>query len=152
MKVVLLIDVKELGAKGEVKEVADGYGLNYLLPKKLAALATLEMIAKFEAEALAVRRAAERDLRRAQLLAGKLDGLELDIVSRANAEGTLFAAVTEAGIAKELTKQDYPIDKSQVVLKGPIKNTGEYKVTIRFRHGLEAEILVRVHWFEGRTT
>lgn len=144
MKVLLLTEVKNLGAKGEVKEVADGYGLNFLLPKKLAVLATPQMTAKFEAEAVSASQAAERDLKKAQSLAGKLDGLELDFKTKANPEGKLFAAVSTSTIVNELAKLGFLIDKSQIVLGEPIKIVGEHKALIKFRHGLEAEVLVRV--------
>jgi large subunit ribosomal protein L9 len=148
VKVILLQDVNNLGLRGEIKEVADGYGLNYLIPKKLAALATPQMAAKFEEEARLVRLAAERDLRRAQLLAGKLDGIEVDLVGKANLEGTLYAAITPVTISAYLTKQGYPVDKGQIVLRQAIKEIGDHKATIQFRHGLEAEILVHVKGLE----
>jgi len=144
MKVILLTDVKNLGVKGEVKEVADGFGLNFLLPRKLAALATPEAIARSEAEARRVREAAMTDLQRIQALATKLDGLELNIKAKANEEGRLFAAVTPAVIASELKKSGLMIDKEQVILSEPIKAVGEHKAMIKFRHGLEAEVMVRV--------
>jgi large subunit ribosomal protein L9 len=99
---------------------------------------------KLKAEALAARQAAEADLRRAEFLASKLDGLEVDLIGKAHTSGTLYAAITPAMIAAYLTKQGYTIEKSQIVLPTPIKEVGEYKATIKFRHGLEAEILVHV--------
>lgn len=148
MKVILLEDVKNLGVKGEIKEVADGYGLNYLLPKKLAAPASAQMITKLEEEELTVRRRAEKDLRQVQVLAGKLDGVEADLVGKANPEGKLYAAITPAVIADYLVKQGYAVEKHQVALGSPIKEVGDHKVNIKFRHGLEAEILVHVKGLE----
>ncbi len=148
MRVVLLNDVKNLGNRGEIKEVANGFALNFLLPRKLAAAASPQIMLKLEAEALAARQAAEDDLRRTELLASKLDGLEVDMIGKSHPGGTLYAAITPAMIAAYLTKQGYNIDKSQIVLIGLIKEIGDHKATIKFRHGLEAEVLIHVKGLE----
>lgn len=132
MKVVLLSDVPGLGQLGQVKEVAGGYGRNYLLPRKLAEMATTAALAKAEqlkAKEARLKAKAEADLRE---LGELLEGLNITLRAKAGAEGKLFGSVSAADIAEELSKQaGHEIDKRRVALEDTIRQVGTHPVTVR---------------------
>lgn len=142
MRVLLFQDIEKLGRKGEIKEVADGYANNFLLPKGLGALATPAAEAKWKLEMAKQIKGAERDLKRTQELASRLDGYELEIAAKAGEDGKLYGGIGAQKIAEELKKKDFPISKKQIEINEPIKTVGEHKVIIKFPHGLEAEVSV----------
>lgn len=142
MKIILLKDVEKLGQKGEVKKVADGYGRNYLIPNKLAVLATKSALAKLEEEKKMEAEKAEEELRFYQEIADQIDGLELEIPVKVGEKGKLFGAVTSSQIAEKIKEQGFEIKKEQIKLKEPIKELGEYEIIIEFPHNLEAEVKV----------
>jgi large subunit ribosomal protein L9 len=142
MKVILLKDVKGLGKRGEVKEAADGYARNFLLPENLAQLATAENIAKLKCQTEEKTRLAVKDLLSVEKIAAKLDGQTVEIKTKANKEGRFYAAIGAAAIAKKIKDQGWEIKKEQVLLAEPIKEEGEFAVKINLNHNLEAEITV----------
>jgi len=144
MKIILLEDVKNLGKKGEIKEVADGYAKNFLFPRNLAVLATSQKIKEVEEKQKAQEKKAEAELKTFQKLAEKLDGYELEIKAKATKEGKLFGSLDKEKIAKLLQKNNFSIEPSQIKLEKPIKEIGEYEVFLEFPHGLEAKIRVIV--------
>ncbi|MBT4277504.1 50S ribosomal protein L9 [Candidatus Falkowbacteria bacterium] len=141
MKVILLKDVKKLGDKGDVKDVSDGYARNFLFPNKLAEVATEKAILKIKKEREREVLTQEKDLDKTEKLAGKLDGQEIIIKAKTNESGKLYASIGPKEISGKLKK--YKINKSQVQTE-PIKETGEYDVTINLSHGLESRIRVIV--------
>ncbi|MBI2624324.1 50S ribosomal protein L9 [Candidatus Parcubacteria bacterium] len=142
MKVILLQDIEHLGRKHDVKDVADGYARNFLLPRKLVKIATPASIK--EAEKLCEQREAEAEeaLKRTEELASRVDGLELRLTEKANETGTFFAAISSTKIAAALTEQGFAVAKEHVNLAEPIKEPGEYDLTLNLEHGLEAQIKV----------
>jgi large subunit ribosomal protein L9 len=142
MKVILLKDVEKLGRKGEVKKVADGYGRNYLIPNKLAVLATKSELVKLEEEKKVETEKAEEELKTYQEIASQIDGLELEITAKVAEEGKLFGAVTTSQIAEKIKEQGFEIKKEQIKLDEPIKEIGEYEATIEFPHNLETKIKI----------
>ncbi len=144
MKVILLKDVEKLGRKGEVKKVADGYGRNYLIPNKLAVLATKSELVKLEEEKKIGAEKAEEELKMYQEIASQIDGLELEITAKVAEEGKLFGAVTTSQIAEKIKEQGFEIKKEQIKLDEPIKEIGEYGATIEFPHNLETKIKIIV--------
>ena len=144
MKVILLQDIDKLGKKNEIKEVADGYARNLLIPKKMAVLASKSEILKLEAQKKIDTENAEKELIIFQELASQIDGFDLEISAKAKDDNKLFGAITSAIISEELKKNNFEIDKDQIKLKEPIKEIGDYKVQIEFPHNLEAKIKVIV--------
>lgn len=144
MKVILLQDVKKIGMKGEIKEVADGHARNLLLPQNLAILATPKAIENFKKQVDAALRAAEMDLKATQALASRLDGEELRLKAKASKDGKLFGGISPAQIVSALEKKGFKILKNQIVISEPIKTTGEHSVIVQLAHGLEAEVVVIV--------
>ena len=144
MKVILLKDVEKLGKKGDVKEVADGYARNFLIPNKLVVLATKSELAKLEEQKKIEAQKAEKELIRFQEIASQVDGLELEIPVKVSEDGKLFGTITANQIAESLKEKGFEIKKEQIKLEKPIKEIGEYEVTIEFPHNLEAKIKVIV--------
>ena len=145
MKVVFLNDVEGSGRVGEIKNVADGYARNFLLPRGLAAPATADAIKKGEARAAKeARRQAELD-EQAQALAEKLAGSAITIVAKAGRKGRLFGSVTQADIAQEITNiLGQEVDRHQVLLAEPIKEVGTHEVVIQLTRNVQPTISLEV--------
>jgi large subunit ribosomal protein L9 len=144
MKVILLQDVEDLGKKGDVKNVADGYARNFLFPKKLAMFATEEAIAELEKQKELEAKIAEEELKEVQVIVAQIDGLEFEVVEKIDESGKLYGSINEVRIAKILKDKGFDIKKKQIKIPQPIKETGEFPITILFDHGLEAEIKIIV--------
>ena len=140
MKVILLQDVEDLGKKGDVKNVADGYARNFLFPKNLAKLAIEEAIAELEKQKELEAQKAGEELKKIQELVSQIDGLEFEVLEKIDESGKLYGSINEVRIAKILKDKRFDIKKKQIKIPQPIKETGEYPITILFDHGLEAEI------------
>lgn len=144
MKVILLQNIDDLGKKWEVKEVADGYARNFLIPNKLVKPATdaeLEEAERLRAEEEA---RAQKELEGVEKMASQLDGYELKIQTPVGEEGQLYSSVNAKKIASALNEEGYDIKERQVKLAEPIKELGEFPVTLEFDHGLEVEITLIV--------
>ena len=144
MEVILKEDVANLGHRGDVVKVAEGYGRNFLLPRKLALQATASNKAVIEQmKAAAVRRSAsEKAL--AETLAAQLEPLTLSFTRKSGENGHLFGSVTSADLADALKAQGFEIDKRRIHLDEPIKIVGERAVTVKLVHGITAEFKVVV--------
>ena len=142
MKVIFLKDVKNVGKTREVKEVSDGYARNFLIPNELAKEATEEVLAAFKSQNELLEEKAEEALKESQVMATKLDDLEVPMAVKVGDEGQLFESVTAAKIADTLKEMGYKVKKEQVALEEPIREPGEFPVILKFEHNLEAEIKV----------
>ena len=145
MKVILQQDVKKLGVKGDIIEVSDGYGRNFLLPKKLAVVANAENLnlAKDQAQTKARRKAQEAD--EAQLLAAQLEKLSLEIPVKIGEGGKLFGSVSGADVAKVLkSKHDIEIDKRKISFTEDVTSLGPYTVVIKLHQNISCKINVEV--------
>ena len=148
MKVILQQDVKGQGKKGQLVEVSDGYGRNFLLAKKLAVLATPENVntMKQQEKARKAQEAAEKA--EAQAIAKKLEDLTVKIAAKAGEGGRLFGAVTAKEVSDALSAQHgISIAKAKLVLEEPIKACGGYKVKAKL--GYEISGIVNVMVTEG---
>ncbi|MDD3342509.1 MAG: 50S ribosomal protein L9 [Sulfurospirillaceae bacterium] len=141
MKVLLIKDVKDLGKKGELKDVKDGYGQNFLIGKGYALLATHEVLKKYES---AQRKKAEEEaleLANLRTIEKELATLKLTIKRKLGANGSLFGAVTKDEIAHELKEQYHlDIDKKSIEIDNPIKMTGNFDISIKLGHGIHATL------------
>ena len=144
MKVVLLKDVKKIGRKGDIKNVSDGYGRNFLIPKKMAVLATHSVIDEIEEEKQHQAEEAEQELLAFQDLAAQLDGLEIEIPAKASQDGKLFGSINESKLVDFLKLQGHELKKEYIKLEAPIKETGEYDIAMELPHGLEAKMKIIV--------
>jgi len=144
MNVILLEDLKGVGAKGAMVHVKPGYARNYLLPRKLAIPAGDRAAQVFQE--LQRQRQVQEDKRAqaARAEAAKLDGVEVNIAAQANEEDTLFGSITEAEIADALTRAGHAVDKRQIELPEHLKKLGRYEVAVRFHAGVQATVKVWV--------
>ncbi len=144
MKVVFTQNVDKHKA-GDVREVADGYARNFLLPRGLARAATPEALKQLEAQREAEAKRSARELAEAQALAEQISGASLRIVAKVGAAKRLHGSVGAADVAAELKKQHgIEIDRHDVDLADPIKRLGDYQVPIKIGHGLEPKLKVTV--------
>jgi large subunit ribosomal protein L9 len=144
MEVILKEDVPKLGARGDVVKVAEGYGRNFLLPKKLAIEATSQNKAVIEQMKVAALRRAAKEKSGAEQLAKLLEGVSVGFVRRSGEHDQLFGSVTSSEIAANLEKQGFEIDRRKIVLDHPIKTTGEFTVEIHLHKEVRAHIKVLV--------
>lgn len=145
MKVLLLENVNKLGRKGDLVEVSEGYGKNYLLPKKLATEATKSVINEYEIKKGSEAARRERERAEALALAAQLKEKTVTIVSKTGEGGRLFGSITGKEIADALAAQcGVEIDKKKIVLKDPIKAVGSYKVGLKLYTEITAELCVKV--------
>jgi large subunit ribosomal protein L9 len=144
MKVVFLQNVEGSGRTGEIKEVADGFARNFLLPRRLAAPATPDAVKRAEALAAAeARRQAELD-DQARTLAEKLTA-PIVITVRAGEQGRLYGSVTAADIAEEASKlAGEEVDRHLLVLEEPIKEVGTHEIPLRLTQNVDATLMVEV--------
>ena len=140
MKVILLEDVENLGKKWDIKEVADGYARNLLIPKKLVKPATEKEVEEAEKMQAAVEAKAQKELESVEKLASKLDGYELKISVSVGDEGQLYSQVSVTQVSSALAEAGFKVSSKYIKIKEPIKELGEFPVTIEFDHGLEVEI------------
>ena len=131
MKVLLLSDVKGQGKKGEIINVSDGYANNFLLKKGLGVIATADKINSVDIHNKAVEKQKAAERQKAQEDAAKLKGQTVTITASTGAQGKMYGSITNKEIAEELTKMGYPVDKKQIVLKDPIRQKGNYTVTVK---------------------
>lgn len=145
MKVLLIKDVKGLGKAGEVKEVKDGYGKNFLVGKGLALHATNEVMNRYKADLKRKEEAAASEIQSANDLKAKLDTFKLTIKHKVGNNGALFGAITNKEISEELKKQtELEIDKKHIVVKKAIKTVGIYEVDCKLGHGIHGSLKIDV--------
>lgn len=140
MKVILLEDVKKMGQKGAVIEVAEGYARNFLFPKKLAAEATGGNLKNLQHIKEAENRKKEAVLQEARDLANKLEDIVVQVATKAGEGGKLFGSITSKDVAEALNRtHKISIDKKKVEIDGAVKSIGTYSVSVR----LHPEVLAR---------
>ena len=144
MEVILKQDVEDLGHRGDVVKVADGYARNYLLPKKFALQATEANKAVIEQMKASAARLSAAEKTVAEELAAKLALVALSFTRKSGEEGRLFGSVTSADIAAELATKGFEIDRRKIVLPEPLKTVGETGVSIKLHREVVAEIKVAV--------
>ena len=145
MKVIFLQDVPNVAQAGEMKEVANGYGRNFLIPRKLARLANPSTIGALETQLTA--RAKRQTQTESELveLANRLEGKEVTLKARAGAKDRLYGSITSADIAAELENTDgLVVDKRKIKLAEPIHQLGSYEVAIRLGKDIIPKIKVTV--------
>jgi len=145
MKVVLLEDVEKVGKKYDVKQVADGFARNFLIPKNLAKVATRELSEWAEMQKQLLEKKAEENLKKSQTLASSIDGQEVIFQVKVGPEGQLFESINSQKISEKLKELGFEVKKNQIDLAEPIKEVGEYPVKIKFDHNLESQIQIIIN-------
>lgn len=132
MKILLLKDVDNLGKEGEIKEVKPGYARNYLIPKKYAVLATEENIKKLNIEKETITRKRKKEEKRLKELAKTIQGRSFTIKAKVGEDGKMFGSVTKEDISEIVSKETgIKIEKENISLFEPIKNTGVYDIELK---------------------
>lgn len=144
MKVILTQDVDTLGQKGEVVEVKNGYGRNFLIPRGMALVANTSNVKRYEEETRQQARKIEQARTDAESLAKRLSQLEIVIQKPVGEEERLFGTVTTQDVVDELKKQGTEIDRRKVTLSEDIRTLGTYTATVRVHPEHVAEVTVQV--------
>jgi len=145
MKVILLADVKPLGKRGDVADVADGYANNYLLRRKLASIATPGAIKQLEQQNHAKRRRQAEEVANAQDVATQLEQTTLEISAKAGGNGRLFGTVTNTNVADAIQALlNVTIDRHKIEMKDGIKAVGTYPIEVRLGNNVVAKSNIRV--------
>ncbi|MCR5495084.1 MAG: 50S ribosomal protein L9 [Treponema sp.] len=145
MKVILNVDVKHLGEEGDVKNVANGYARNYLLPRNLVVVYNETTAALFEARKAEIEARKEVKRQNARSLKEKLESTEIVLEMPAGANGKLFGAVTSTVLAEALAKLGFEIERKRIEIPGlSIKSVGNYHATVKLYESAVAEVKVVV--------
>ena len=145
MKVILKENVKNLGMVGTVVDVKPGYARNFLVPHRLAEIATEGAIKNWQLGAQRRQKRIEAELAQARAIAEKLTGVVLSFTKTVNADGVVFGSVNKADIYKALTEQGHEIGKDSIELNMPIKALGETEVSIYLKPTVFAKIKVQIN-------
>ncbi len=144
MKVLLIKDVKSLGKKGEIKEVKDGYGQNFLIAKGMAKLATPDVVASWKAEQERMEKELKETLERLEKEKREIEAKKI-VITKKLAPAGIQGSVGKDDIAKAISEQlNIKIDKKIVELKKALKTVGEHKVDIKLGHGIHATTTVSI--------
>ena len=144
MEVILKEHVDNLGRRGEVVKVADGYARNYLLPRKLALLVTEGNKQQIERERTKFEARDQEEKKVAELMAARLSGVEIQIARKVGETEVLFGSVTSADIAAAMTAMGFEIDRRKLNLREPIKKLGEYDIPLRLQPDVTISVKVKV--------
>lgn len=142
MEVILKEDVNKLGARGDVVKVAEGYGRNYLLPRKLAIEASRGNKAVIEQMKAASLRRSAKEKSQAEELAKQFDGVTLAFQRRSGENDQLFGSVTSGDIADALEKKSFNVDRRKVQLHEPLKSLGEFTIPIKLHKDVTTHVKV----------
>lgn len=141
MRVMLTKDVKDIGRAGEIKEVADGYGRNYLLPRKLAVVAHKGIEADAERLRTATGRKEAKERDEAQAQADEINDRTVVVRLRIGPDGKAFGSISSSDIAEALKAQHkVEVDRHRIALKEPIKSLGEHQVTVHLHKDVDATV------------
>ncbi len=144
MWVILLQDIDKLGKKGEIKEVKDGFARNFLIPKKLAVLATPTEIRKIQRKKILEEERRKKEIEALKILGQKIKDLEIIIKEKATAEGKLYGSVNQERIVKILKEKGFNIPIEKINLKEPIKEIGDYELEINLLPELKIKIKLKI--------
>ena len=142
MKVILLADVKNVGRKGEVKQVKSGFGRNHLIKQNLAKLATQDLLDELDEQLREQELEATRELNKYMSVAEKIEGVTVFVKAKTDENGTIYGGISAKHIQKELQSIGFDVAESSINISEPFKKLGEYKVVLEFEQGIEAQINV----------
>ncbi len=140
MKVILIKDIEDLGSAGEVVQVKDGYGRNFLIPRSEALIASDTNVAQFESRRKLHEAVAERDRRAAEVIAKKLETDSLTAQVKVGEEDRLFGSVTVQNIAELLEAKGYQIERRAIHLEDGIRELGVYNLEVRLHPDVTATV------------
>ncbi len=144
MKVILLQDIENLGEKGKIIKVKDGYARNYLIPKKLALYVTKTNIKMIEERQKKLEKERVKEIKTVEELKNRIEALKVIIKKKAGEEDTLFGSVTSNDIEKALEAENIKVEKKNIIIPEHIKKLGEYTVDIRIHPSIKAQLKIAV--------
>jgi large subunit ribosomal protein L9 len=144
MEVILREHVEHLGRRGEIVKVADGYARNYLLPRKLALLATEGNKRQIERERAKLEAHEAEEKKVAEAIADRMANLEVVIARKVGETEALYGSVTTADVAEALAAKGFDIDRRKIQLAEPIKKLGDFDLPVRLQREVIATVKVRV--------
>jgi large subunit ribosomal protein L9 len=144
MEVILREHVDNLGRRGDLVKVADGYARNYLLPRKMALLATAGNKKVIEREKVKFEAKEAEEQKVAQAVADRLGSVEIEIARKVGETDALFGSVTNADIAEALAAKGFDVDRRKIQLHEPIKKLGEFKVPVKLHRDVIVTLNVKV--------
>jgi len=144
MKIILLEDVDRLGKRGAILNVTNGYGRNFLIPRKLAAPATDSNLKLAETQGKKVQIQEAKEEKSAGELKTELEKVSITIPMKSGEGEVLFGSVTSANIASALEEQGFTVDKRKIELEEPIKRLGDFQVTVKLHKNVAAQVKVSV--------
>jgi large subunit ribosomal protein L9 len=144
MKVILKQNVDKLGRKGDIVNVAPGFGRNFLIPRKLALEVTPTNVKMIEIERQALKKKADAERQSFQGVIQKLNQVTLSFTRRAGEKDVIFGSVSSADIKEALDKLGFEVDKKKILLDEPIKRLGNFTVPVRVYHEDKAEVKIVV--------
>lgn len=144
MKIILLADVKSLGKKGDIVEVNDGYGKNFLIKKGLAELGTASKINDNLQKKAALEAKKEKERQEMLELSKILNGKSIDVKIRCGENGKIFGSVTNKDVSDALAVAGYDVDKKKIIIKDTIKNLGVYDIEIKLYANISCKIKINV--------
>lgn len=144
MKIILKENIENLGKRGDLIDVAPGYGRNYLIPRKLALQVTRSNLKMIEMEQKALRKKLEQEVKSFQSMIDQINQASLSFERKAGDKDVIFGSVSTADIKEALEKQGIEVDKKRILLAEPIKRLGNYTIPIKVFHDERAEIKIEV--------
>ncbi len=152
MKVILKQDVEKLGRRGDVVNVAPGFGRNYLIPRKMALAVTATNLKTIEIERQALKKKVEIERKSFQSLVEKLNQVSLTFTRRAGEKDIIFGSVSAGDVKEALDGLGYDIDKKKILLDEPIKRLGNFTVPVKISSEDRAEVKIVVAREEAEGT
>ncbi len=150
MRIILKQDVENLGRKGDIVNVAAGYGRNYLIPRKLALEVTSSNVKVVEIERQALKKKIEKERLSYQELIRNLNELRLTFFRKAGEKDMIFGSVSAGDVKEALDQLGFDIEKKKIILEEPIKRLGNYTVPVKVVHDDKAELNIEVRKEEGQ--
>jgi len=144
MEVILRDHVDNLGRRGEIVKVADGYARNYLLPRKLALVATEGNKQRIERERAKFEAHEAEEKKVAEAISARLDGMEIEIKRKVGETEALYGSVTTSDIAEALHAKGFEVDRRRVQLQEPIKKLGDFQIPVRLQRDVSATVKLKV--------
>lgn len=144
MKIILREDIQTLGRSGELVEVRDGYARNYLLPKKLAVVASEKNIRQLEHDRRVIAAHQAKVRASAAAIAQKLAQVDLKIARKVGEQDKLYGSVTALDIADALSEKGVRVDRRALVLPEPIKSIGQFEIDVRLHHDVTGKVKLEV--------
>lgn len=144
MKVILKVDMENVGRKGDIVNVAPGFGRNYLIPRKLAIAVTSSNVKMIEIERQSLKKKVEQERQSFQETIHQLNQVTLTFARRAGEKDVIFGSVSAADVKEALDRMGFDIDKKKIHLDEPIKRLGNFTVPVKVYHEDKAEVKVVV--------